>query len=408
MAWDDRPEDDGWFSVDPKGHREPEEDERPTRRGPSFLTVLLGLVVVAIAVVAWLNRSSEDRATVTPSPTTTTTPTTPTPSDSLTPTPDTSQSVTTSPGRRAPLGPTTPWNLYALVGSQIVRVEMATGRTTTLRTPLLGEEGTPMAIVPLPGRVLVQAAYGAGTNAFFVSDADFSARSSTGGGFTAGLTFAALGTQRLWFSRTDDNVNRLDLLDLAATPVRGGSVTLPGDLFADSARSDGGLAVLVDGIDGAYRVEGAAIRRITTGILIARSDAGWLVSECDDEHRCALSFVDRRTLARRALGPFLGSQYQGGSISPDGRRAVVVEATESSSQAHVIDLVTGTRRPVARVTPSYGPGGNSANVVWSPDSRWLVLVTDTGTVAGVDLSSTRLVPLDLGLVSGQATLAARY
>jgi hypothetical protein len=402
MTWDDRPDEDVWFSVDPKGRRE---DDEPLhgRRGPSFLSVLLGLVAVAIAVVAWVNHSSQRNAAPKPSPTTSS-PTTPTQSESTSsstssvPTP----TVTTLADGRAPLGPTSPWDVFVLTTSRLLRIEMATGVIVRVELPVAGPEQSPVSVVDLGRSVLLQPLY-EGTG-WVVAD-DGSTTASAGRFPSPALIVPAIGSRRLWLSRGSQQVNRLDLLGPDGKVVEGASVALPADLYADSARSDGGLALLVDGIDGTYRVEAGRLRRITTGQLLGRSSEGWLVQECDEDHRCRLAFVDRGNGSRRAVGDPLDNPAIG-SISPDGRRALVVQYLQDRAAAVLVDLRTGSRRPVAGVGSS--PTGGATSTVWSPDSRWAVTTTDAGTVVGIDTLTGQVVELPV-VDDGQVmSVAARY
>ena len=398
MAWDDRPEDDVWFSFDRKGRREDPEPTR-TRGGPSFLSVLLGLVAVAIAVVVWVNQTSQDRAELGPRPTGSGV-VTPPPTGS--PPVTASATVTTLPEMRPPLGSTTPWDLFALVGTELLRIEMATGRTTVVEAPQDGT--TAMVLVPLTDGVIIQPRdEGSG---YVVLD-DGADRISTSGLTGPGRLVRALGTDRLWFVRNVPGNNRLELVTEQGTVVGDASTSLAPDLFAVSARSDGGLAVIVEGADGTYRVDGSSIRRITTGKVLGRAEAGWLVNECDDLHRCGLEFVDRRTSARRSLGTALDGDDQAGSVSPDGRHAFVAETTEGGTRSLLIDLVTG-RRDVLPGIDGFGEGDPSANVAWAPDSQWAVVVTAAGTLVGVDARSGSLISLRVGREYGRAALAARY
>ena len=404
MTWDDRPEEDVWFSVDPKGRRE-EEEPRRGRRGPSFLSVLLGLVVVAIAVIAWVNHSSADRATPTPTPTTSS-PTTPTPSESTsssststTPAP----TVTTVAGTKPPLGATRPWDLFVASERALVRVEMATGRQTRVDLPL-SPDGSPVVVIDLGTSVLVQPVYnGTGT---IVRD-DGVSTTATGRFPGPGLILRALGTERLWLSRTPEQRNTLDLIGTDGKVVPKGSVALSADLYADSARSDGGLALLVEGVDGSYRVADGRTRRVTTGQLLGRSETGWLVQECDDDHRCRMALVDRATGRRTDVGPPIANPASG-SISPDGRRALVVEYRQDGTGAVLVDLGSGARRTVGGVSGASAWGGGGSNTVWSPDSRWAVSTNDTGDVVAVDAATGRVTELPYAGDAQFAAVSARY
>lgn len=408
MSWDDGPDRDTWFSVDPQGQREEEPGER--RRGPSFLSVLLGLVVVAIAVIAWVNRSPEDRSTSTPSTTSSTSvvgPTTTTSDLPGTPSPSGSGSrPTTRAGTGPPLGTTRPWDLLVAGGGTFTRIEMATGRTTqTALTPASDGMNQSM-IIDLGDRALVQPLYGGSGQVV----ADDGSVAGAAGRFPAtGLVMPALGTDRLWVSRAIDGTNRLDLLTLQGDVVDGASVDLPLDIYPDAATSDGGLALLVQGTDGSYRVESGRFRRITTGLLLARSAQGWLVQECDVDHQCALYFIDRDSGRRRSLGPALDGPIAG-SIAPDGRRAVAFLSNRAGMSAVCIDLSTGARTEVASdsdiaIYSSFTAMGNAA---WSPDSRWVVVTTAQSRVIAVEAATGKVSPIPIDGAGDLPVVLARY
>jgi hypothetical protein len=402
MTWDERPEEDAWFSVDPKGHREEDEPSRP-RRGPSFLSVLMGLVVVAIAVVAWVNHSSEQRATVKPTPTTSTS--TPMPSESsssstTSPTPE--PTVTTVAGARPPLGSTRPWDLVVATASELVRVEMATGRTVRVEVGT-GSEHAPMTIVDLGTSILLHPTYD-GTGYVVRDDGTVSSPEDRFPG--PGSVVPVPGTRLFWLSRSAEQQNRLDLVGADGTVVKGASVTLPSDLAADSARSDGGRALLLEGVDGVYRYESGRFRRITTGQLVGRTPDGVLAQECDDAHRCRLNIVDRDTGSRKDIGPAIDNLAVG-SVSPDGRHALLFRYGPDGAAALLVDLGSGRRRAVGQVTGQSTWGGQTS-VVWSPDSRWVVTTTDAAHVVGVDVVTGTVTEVPLGDLLEVAGLGVRY
>ena len=395
MGWDDRPDDDAWFSVDPRGRRE-EEPERPSgRRGPSFLSVLLGLVVVAVAVIAWVNRSSEDptpTARTSPSVTTTSqsSPTSEGPATPESAAPSLSPSVRTTSLGRAPLGPTGPWELLVLQPDALVRIEMATGAVTTSALP--AQDGAPLALVPLRGRTLVQAVFG-GRSAFVEDDGRVR---GLDGEAPAGAAVAASGGDRYWWSPMagDDTATTVELTNADGTRVRGGALRLPADLWPGSMRSDGDDRLLVDGLDGTYLVDGRQLRRVTTGVVLATSPRGWLVDECDDAHECRLALVDRATGSRRSLGePLLNAGS--GSIDPAGRRAVVQVSGAAGSVVHLVDLATGRRTQVAGISTIGGgaSGGFGVTAAWSPDSRWFVVADERVGVVAVEAATGHLTSI---------------
>jgi hypothetical protein len=280
---------------------------------------------------------------------------------------------------------------------------MATGVIVRVELPDVGPEHSPVSVVDLGRSVLLQPLY-EGTGRVVADDGSTSAAAERYPG--PGLVVPAPDSRRLWLSRSTEQQNRLDLLALDGKVVEGASVVLPPDLYADTARSDGGLALLVEGVDGTYRYEAGRLRRITTGQLLGRSAEGWLVQECDDDHRCHLALVDRSNGARRVVGEPLEG-IASGSISPDGRRALVFQYLRDGTAAVIVDLRSGSRRPVAGVSGTSDNGG-AFTTVWSPDSRWAVTTSGAGTVVGVDTVTGQLVELPVAEDGEVMSLAARY
>jgi hypothetical protein len=400
VGWQDLPhDDDSWFTVEPEDRREEREPAR-IGLGHPFRTVLLAIVAVAIALVAWVDHSSRQRSTVTPTGTASrTSPSVASTSVGTAPLP--APTVTTLPGAGPPLGPTRPWDLFAMVGDELIRIEMASGRTTVVAAPPNGRGET--QLVPLADRVIVQPRFqGEG---YVVRD-DGADRIASSGLPGAGVLVRALGTDRLWFARNTAGNSRLELVTEDGTPVPGSSITLPSDLVPGSVRSDGGLAVILAGAHGTYRVDRGSIRRITTGTVVGRGEEGWVVNECDDAHRCSLALVDRRTSARRPLGRALDGQDQTGSVAPDGRHVFLSETADGSQRSLLVDLATGHRDPLPGIVGS--GAGAAPEVAWSPDSHWVVGATDDGTLVAAEVGSGRLVSLRVGREYGRATVVARY
>jgi hypothetical protein len=284
----------------------------------------------------------------------------------------------------------------------LVRVEMATGRRILVALGM-GPDRSPMAIVDVGTGILLQPTWD-GTG-YLVSD-DGTVTSAEDLYPGPGTVVPVPGSSRTyWLSRSPEQHNRLDLVT-GHTVVPGASVTLPSDLSADSARSDGGRALLLEGVDGVYRYDAGRIRRVTTGQLVGRTPDGVLVQECDDEHRCRLALVDRDTGSRTDMGGAIDN-LGAGSVSPDGRHALVLRYGPDGPSALLVDLESGRRRAVAGVT-GQSTWGSQVSVVWSPDSRWAVTTTDAAHLVGIDATSGSVTEVPLGDPLEIAGLGVRY
>jgi hypothetical protein len=179
------------------------------------------------------------------------------------------------------------------------------------------------------------------------------------------------------------------------------SVPRPEPTAEVAADGAGGLVFRVTG--GVYASTPAGPRQITTGALLAAGPTRWLVLECDDAHRCRPYAVDRATGARRAVPAALPADVPRGVVAPDGRTAALLRVRRDGTPvAYLLDLVSGASRSLGLDVDSPG----AANLVWSPDSRWLFTTATDGMVTAVDPATGD--PTEVGImVRTPATLAVR-
>jgi hypothetical protein len=182
----------------------------------------------------------------------------------------------------------------------------------------------------------------------------------------------------------------MTLTDWNGIPTRT-SFSVPADWFAVSASSDGAGGVLFMAHNGStYQAQPGRRQLLTTGNLLAVGPTGYLVNECK-AGKCLTSVIDRTTGERRTLAESIVPYGRvAGLISPDGRTAAVIDIAKVRSAAaslSLIDLVSGDEHPLAT---DLGTTTGSGSMVWSPDSRWLFVVTAAGHVAAID-SATRQV-----------------
>jgi hypothetical protein len=137
---------------------------------------------------------------------------------------------------------------------------------------------------------------------------------------------------------------------------------------------------------------------LTTGNLLAVGPTGYLVSECVTAGKCLTSVIDRasgkrRTLAR-SIVPVVGDT---GLISPDGRTAAVIDVAKVGSvdgRLSLVDLTSGVEHALG---VDLGTPTGSGSMVWSPDSRWLFVVTAAGHVAVIDPDTRKVGGLGVQL-----------
>jgi WD40 repeat protein len=118
---------------------------------------------------------------------------------------------------------------------------------------------------------------------------------------------------------------------------------------------------------------------------------GWLVVECDEQFHCQQVLINPRNGTRRAVGSGLVNRMLTGVISPDGRTAAIVTyGQQNGIGLYLLDLESGNRKAIAvSVTPD-----SSGAIAFSPDSRWLFVVTPDFSVAVVNRATGAVSTLE--------------
>ena len=184
----------------------------------------------------------------------------------------------------------------------------------------------------------------------------------------------------------------LQLAELDGRPVPGRTLTAPRSAAPYAIVPDGYGSVLMTNRGGVYHLEpgqpghATRIRLISRGDLIAAGGRRLLIWGCDSHASCQMVLVDQRT-GRRALRPAVArmllaeggigidsNDYGDQSLSPDGTHLAVMATDPAGGfRAHVIDLRSGRDD----VLPGVGPDSNvNRQLTWSPNSRWLLAITD--------------------------------
>ena len=304
--------------------------------------------------------------------------------------------------------------VYAQSATGVFRIELATGRITRTATPDLQEHASFLAE---SGWVLVKSRW-----------------SSTGVLVRDGQPAAPLPRQfddegflhagpggRLWMEPepgTDPTASTTLQLANPDGRLSGRSITAPRSAAPYAIFPDGYGGVLMTNRGGVYRLEpggprqAAHIRLVSRGDLIAAGGRRLLVWDCDPRARCEMVLVDQRTghrtlrqatartlLAESGIG-IDRNDYGDASLSPDGTHlAVTANDSAGTFRTHVIDLRSGNDA----VLPGEGPDSNvNRQLTWSPNSRWLLALTDhqiraydtsTRTTTDVPLAGEQLLHL---------------
>ena len=293
------------------------------------------------------------------------------------------------------LGVTAGWELFARGDASLTRIELAKGRV--ISTPGLGVASSgPVSFLAGPDLAIVRPldfvaglAVRDGHNA-----ADLTGALSRGGPVVVGPDAA-----HIWVDTgANGGPDVMTLTDWSGIPTRS-SFSVPTDWFAMSAQSDGAGGVLFMAQNGStYQAQPGQRKLLTTGNLLAVGPTGYLVRECATAKKCQTSVVDRTTGKRRTLAksivPFGGVA---GLISPDGQTAAVIDIAKVGSTAgrlSLVDLSSGVEHPLAT---DLGTPTGSSSMVWSPDGRWLFVVTAAGHVAVIDPDTRHVRGLGLQL-----------
>lgn len=349
------------------------------------LTVVVSGAVVGVRTI--LGAGSTDRPSLPPTPAATGQTVTPSPSPP-------SRTVTGAPVLiRKGAGPLLPGiragQVYAESATGIFRIELATGRITRTAIPSLEEHAT---FLVGRGWVLVKSRWS--PTGVLVRDGRPAAPLPQQFD-PEGLLHAGPGS-RVWVQpepTTDPTAaTTLRLADLDGRRDPAKTVTAPGSAAPYAIVADGYGGVMLTNRGGIYRLEpgrvgrAGRIRLISRGELIASGGRRLLVWDCDTHAACQMVLVDQRTLHRtsrpKAARPFLveggigigPNTYGDVQLSPDGTHLAVMASDSSGGfRAHAIDLSSGDDT----VIPGTGTDGNAnRQLAWSPNSRWLLALTD--------------------------------
>lgn len=374
-----------WLDVGPA---EPADRTDPRRRSRRPWYLLAAASAVAVILVAALNHDTKHITATSshppsPSPSSTAAPPSPEASPSSSP----AVSVTSLGHQLLDVPPD--WELIGRGTEAVVRIEVARGRVTTTVAPPM-DSGGGISMVVGPDRVIVR-------------PLDRVPGYEVANGRPARALPAVFGQEgpvlpgpdrnHLWTQTGTGNQAVMRLVGFDGRPA-GASIRIP---EGGQAGSDGAGYLTFYGTSGVYDARPGAIRRITTGELMAVGPTRWLTRECDESYRCHTVVTDRASGVTRILGARPDGFGDVGVIAPDGSRAALIRMTNTSVPVlHVIDLATGDDHESAvsiDADNTYGGG----QMVWSPDSRWLFVVGANGRIVALEPRTMRI--LDLGVTA---------
>jgi hypothetical protein len=318
----------------------------------------------------------------------------------------TSRTSTTDPPETQPTAPAVhePWlpdqpGLQLVMGAsggQVLRVDLATGRTQLVRAGY-GIAGTPDAAQVIAGRLLVSNGaplqfidLGSGE----VVDVEVDGIYGSGCG-----AFPSDTPDRMWLARCGDGGPPTSLVEYSFVD-RGptAELALPAG-YEYIAGWAPGLGFVLQAAGGIYVLgtDGTVTRPATGRVNGVIGDFA-LRRECDEALRCSVTLIDLGTSEERPVtfderlaGPSPEIQYPF-SVSPAGNYALVwVQLDAGRGQPALLDVTAG------RVVPLPVDGditdGDGTQPVWSRDGRWL-FGRAHGDVWAVDLADGRSVELE--------------
>jgi hypothetical protein len=306
--------------------------------------------------------------------------------------------VTEEAGHRL-LGVTAGWELLGYGPDQVVRIDFARGRIVRTGVPPLLSNG-PLSFVAGPSQVIVRPLDL--VPGYLVPDGH-PARGLTGVLSHGGTLIPGPRPGTAWF-QDDAQARSLALVRMDGTRT-GTSLRLPGR---------GGWQVLPDGRGYAlafgvrpgelYDVAPRGVRRIA-GTLAAVGPASWLILQCQDDRGCSDMVVNSATGARHILpgrvpSPSAAPPVMGGPgvIAPDGSAAALLRAGHGGQMTlQLLNLMNGRDHRIN--VPLYQGAAGIQALAWSPDSRWLFVVTANGALAVVNARTRHIENIGVNIPS---------
>jgi hypothetical protein len=284
------------------------------------------------------------------------------------------------------------WELFGYAPGRVVRIQFASGRITqTAVPPVLS--GGPVSFVVGPHEAVIRPLDF--VPGYLVPDGR-PARPLPGALGNGGTVIPGPQPGTAWV-QAGFQVTSMPLVRMDGTET-GVSLRLPpGGPWQAFPDGRGGVLV-IDYVGGRYDdVRSGGFQRIA-GMLAAVGPTRWLIVDCHAGHRCSNVIVDPATGARRMLPGPSAEPAPGmapGVTAPNGSAAAIIRANGDRVTLHLVNLVSGSDRQV-----SVSLGGESADgqmLAWSPDSRWLFVVTGQGKLAVVDARTGHVEGLGVSL-----------
>jgi hypothetical protein len=289
------------------------------------------------------------------------------------------------------------WELFGYGDGGVVRIQFASGRITQTAVPVRSGDWVSLVVGPHEA-IISRLDYLPG---YLVPDGR-PARPLSGVLGTGGIVLPGPQPGTAWV-QAGPAATSMPLVRMDGTEAGVSAPLPPGAAGTTGAFSDGRGGVLV--ID--YSPTRSTWDDVRPGGFqpIAGNPAAvgptrWLVIDCQAGHRCSSATVDPATGAQHTLpGPSaeLLPATGPGVIAPDGSAAAIAAASGDRVSLHLVNLVSGSDQQIPVSLDAKTAADQT--LAWSPDSRWLFVVTGQGKLAVVDARTGHVESLGVSLPS---------
>ena len=301
------------------------------------------------------------------------------------------------------LGVRASWELFGYGDGRVVRIQFASGRITQtavpVHTPVPVQIGGPSSLVVGPhGAMISHLDFVPG---YLVPDGR-PARPLAGALANGGIVIPGPQPGTAWVQATFQATS-MPLVRMDGTET-GVSLRLPPGRGYSQVTSDGRGGVLV--VD--YGASSTTFDDVRPGGIqpIAGRVAGvtavgptrWLFPDCHAGRRCSYVVVDPATGARHTLPGGSAELVSGetrGVIAPDGSAAAILAVSGDRVTLHLLSLVSGSDQQIPVSLDAESAADQT--LAWSPDGRWLFVVTAQGKLAAVDARTGHVESLGVSL-----------
>jgi hypothetical protein len=300
------------------------------------------------------------------------------------------------------------YELFGLDRSGVVGVRFARGQIIQTRLPPLPGDGI-VSLVAARGEVLVRPLDG--VPGYLVPDGK-PARPLTGALAHSGILLPRAMAAQQWLPGQNLALVGRDGNTEPAHPGNLAGSVVPAQQFISD--SQGGVVLITS--SGAVYDAGPGVAGAAQELLLATGSRNWLGLTCSAT-ACNYVVISAATGVSRAipgaaipLGSWPPESLHGGPAlpgvaAPDGSAAAVVVSGQTPDQSS-LELVSLSSGATAQVRVPLEPGASSLTLAWSPDSRWLFVITASGTLAAVNAHTGHVDELGLGL-SGLSQIVIR-